>query len=204
MNRLAVLENLEAEWRDCDRCPLHRTRRKVVHWRGNPDAPIALIGEAPGEEEDIQGRPFVGPAGRELDTILQWADLDPEEDVFITNIVACRPPGNRDPTGMEASQCRPRLDITLDIIKPRVIVLMGKVAASRVAGIRGDVRTWRGQPLEVEMWSPSAEDVVKVTVIPTVHPSYVLRTGLTARSCAQADMRAAKEIACKSASNRRR
>lgn len=111
----------------CEKCDLSKTRKNIVMGHGNRCANIVFIGEAPGRLEDIQGKPFVGTAGRILDNILKSMKLN-REDVFITNIVKCRPPDNRNPTEEEISACSPYLDKELDVIKPKVIIPMGTFA----------------------------------------------------------------------------
>lgn len=170
MDRLTILDEA---WSGCTACRLNVGRNQVVGWRGNPTAPLVLVGEAPGEEEDRMGRPFVGPAGRLLDSLLQAAGLDPNEHVFITNLVGCRPPGNRKPEADEAKACRPRLEGMLEIVRPRVLVLLGSTAAQRMAGC-ASITAWRGQLTQVETWKliPGVETF---PAIPTFHPSYLLR-----------------------------
>jgi uracil-DNA glycosylase len=114
----------------CERCPLSITRTNAVPGEGPADAAVVVIGEGPGMNEDLQGRPFVGAAGRQLEGLLGRAGLRREE-VYITNVVKCRPPQNRRPTGAEADACRPFLDRQLELIRPRVVVLLGDSALKR-------------------------------------------------------------------------
>lgn len=125
------LRRLDGEIRACRRCDLFRTATQAVPGEGPADARIMLVGEAPGASEDRQGRPFVGPAGRFLDELLSMAGLN-RQDVYITNIVKHRPPGNRDPDGGEVTACRPWLDQQLAVIKPRMIVTLGRFAMEQV------------------------------------------------------------------------
>ncbi len=133
MNRTAALEVLHEQIRRCQRCPLHRTRTQAVPGEGPADARVMLVGEAPGRQEDLQGRPFVGAAGRFLDSLLASAGLD-RAQVYITNVVKSRPyvgppPGrNRAPSADEIAACRPWLDEQLRIIRPAVVVTLGQVA----------------------------------------------------------------------------
>lgn len=125
------LRRLDDEIRACRRCDLFRTATQAVPGEGPADARIMLVGEAPGASEDRQGRPFVGPAGRFLDELLSMAGLN-RQDVYITNIVKHRPPANRDPDGGEVTACRPWLDQQLAVIKPRMIVTLGRFAMEQV------------------------------------------------------------------------
>lgn len=174
MKRLHVLDAIEQKWLDCQRCSLSRCRTRVVHWRGNPQAPIFVIGEAPGENEDRVGRPFVGRAGRLLDEAMREAGVDPTEDVFVTNQVACRPPGNRTPEHDEIKACASRLHQLLRVVRPRVLLLLGATAA-KLAGAYS-VKRARGVPTDIEVLLYNG-DVRDYQAVVTFHPSYVLRTG---------------------------
>jgi len=123
------LKNFEAEYGDCSNCILAETRHKIVWGGGNPDADIVLVGEGPGQQEDIQGEPFVGNAGQLLTKMLDAIDLSREE-VYITNVVKCRPPGNRNPQEDEIQACLPYLEFQLSIIQPKIICALGKVAGN--------------------------------------------------------------------------
>ena len=150
---------------DCSRCKLHTLGRKqVVFGVGNPNADLMFVGEGPGADEDIQGEPFVGRAGQLLNKIIEAIDLR-REDVYIANVIKCRPPGNRNPEPDEVEQCEPFLFRQIDIIKPKVIVALGKFAAqcllksdAPITRIRGREFTYRDSIL-----------------IPTYHPAYLLR-----------------------------
>jgi uracil-DNA glycosylase len=150
---------------DCSRCELGSTRTNAVISRGNPNADILIIGEGPGENEDLQGKPFVGKSGQLLDKILESVNLT-EEEIFICNIVKCRPPGNRKPTKDEMDACRPYLMEQIRLVNPKIIILTG---ASSIEGlfqeksvgitkIRGQWREWNG-----------------IDCMPIFHPSYLLR-----------------------------
>lgn len=169
--RLGLLDKLESAWRDCDACALSVRRNRVVHWRGAATAPLLLVGEAPGADEDKRGLPFVGQAGRVLDEMLTAQGLDVTRDVFITNTVACRPPGNRTPTREEVAACLPRRQRLFDIIEPRCVLLLGLTAAQAVAGVTS-IGTWRGQELVVRVGPGRPRDCPAVV---TWHPSYLLR-----------------------------
>ena len=125
---MPALDEIASEIRVCTKCPLHTTRRNAVPGEGNPHARIMFVGEAPGENEDEQGRPFVGAAGKLLTQMLEKAGVH-REDVFITNIVKCRPPGNRDPEPSEKEACSSYLDAQIEIIRPAIIVCLGRHSA---------------------------------------------------------------------------
>ncbi len=124
------LSLVSAEVRRCVNCPLHLTKTVAVPGEGPPHARVFVIGEGPGKSEDRQGRPFVGKAGKQLESLLSEAGLRRDE-VYITNIVKCRPPDNRRPTGFEAEACHPFLDRQLALVRPRVVVLLGGTALKR-------------------------------------------------------------------------
>ena len=175
--RRAALEAIAAEVRDCTRCRLHATRTNAVPGEGDPSTEVVFIGEGPGQNEDLEGRPFVGRAGSLLVNLLGHIGWT-RQDVFITNIVKCRPPGNRNPEPAEALACEPYLHRQVDLIRPRLIVALGRVAAANllatdasVASLRGRVHQYRGTPLIV-----------------TYHPAYLLRT-LADKAKAWVDLR---------------
>ena len=163
------LEQLAASWRGCTDCALSSGRTNVVFYRGDPDARIVVIGEAPGHDEDTRGLPFVGRAGRALDGLLRGAGLDPRSDVFIMNMVGCRPPGNRVPKREELSACRPRTEYMIKMVDPAILLLLGTTAA-KLAAITS-IGPWRGTPVEVELPTKTYK------AIPTYHPSFLLRQG---------------------------
>ena len=149
----------------CTACELASTRQTVVISRGNPDADLMLIGEAPGAQEDDQGIPFVGRSGRALDQLLREVDLDPSRDLYICNAIKCRPPNNRRPKKAELAACRPWLNLQLAAMNPKVIVLTGATAVEAILGIKGGMTQLRGQ---WQSWNGRA-------VMPIFHPSYLLR-----------------------------
>lgn len=124
-------EELERQCLNCTRCGLGNTRRNVVFGVGNKDADVLLIGEGPGEQEDRQGEPFVGAAGHLLDDMLSIIDLD-RTNVYIANIVKCRPPGNRDPEEQEQDACISHLRRQVSLIKPKIVICLGRIAAKRI------------------------------------------------------------------------
>ena len=149
----------------CVGCPLHTTRTNVVFGVGNPDSPILIVGEGPGEQEDLKGEPFVGPAGMLLDDMLSIIDLDRHANCYIANIVKCRPPHNRDPLETEQDACIGYLRNQVALVKPKVIVCLGRIAAKRL--IREDYRITR----EHGQWFEKAG--IHMTAL--YHPAALLR-----------------------------
>jgi DNA polymerase len=164
-NKESAMALLREEIGDCRKCKLSQKRTHIVFGEGNPDARLMFIGEAPGREEDVQARPFVGEAGMLLTRLIEKMGLKREE-VYIANIVKCRPPMNRDPEKDEIQQCREFLERQIDIIRPDIIMSLGRIAASALMGneklkitaIRGKIFDYRGIPL-----------------VPTFHPAYLMR-----------------------------
>ena len=142
----------------------------MVVSRGNPQAPLLLIGEAPGAQEDAQGLPFVGRAGQLLDQMLQSVGLDSERDAYICNVIKCRPPDNRRPTPAEIAACRPFLLRQIALVDPRLILLVGATALEGVLGIKGGITRLRGQWRQGE-----GEGMEGRALMPILHPSYLLR-----------------------------
>jgi uracil-DNA glycosylase len=150
-----TLAELHDKIKDCMSCPLGETRNSFVFGVGNPNADIVIIGEAPGAEEDKKGEPFVGRAGKLLDDILKAVELS-REDVFICNILKCRPPGNRDPQTAEVDQCEPYLHKQLEILKPKVMLALGRIAGQTLlktkqslTALRAETHSYQGIPLFV-------------------------------------------------------
>ncbi len=158
------LESLEFDCRSCMACGLCQGRNKLVFGVGNPKAEVMFIGEGPGEQEDKQGEPFVGPAGKLLDEMLEMIDLN-RNKVYIANVVKCRPPGNRDPQAEEQEACRHWLDKQIELINPKIIVCLGRIAAK--AMIDPDFRITK----EHGQWY----DVDQRRMMATYHPSALLR-----------------------------
>ena len=151
---------------DCTRCKLHALgRRQVVFGVGNPEADLMFVGEAPGADEDVEGEPFVGRAGQLLTKIIEAIDLR-REDVYIANVIKCRPPGNRNPALDEVERCEPFLFRQIDIIKPRVVVALGKFAAQSLLKTTEPITRLRGREYRYR-------DAI---LMPTYHPAYLLRT----------------------------
>ncbi|GAB6179403.1 uracil-DNA glycosylase [Desulfotomaculum defluvii] len=159
------LEQLAKDMQNCNRCGLAEGRNKLVFGVGNPKATLMLIGEGPGRDEDEQGQPFVGRAGQLLDRILAAIDLT-REDIYIANIVKCRPPNNRVPSRVEAKACLPFLYRQIELIQPKIIVLLGNTALQNLIGPKASITKMRGQWLE----SKSG-----IKIIATFHPAAVLR-----------------------------
>jgi len=159
----AVRDDLGA---DCARCKLHTLgRTQVVFGVGNPNADLMFVGEAPGADEDIQGEPFVGRAGQLLTKIIEAINLK-REDVYIANVIKCRPPGNRNPEPDEVEQCEPFLFRQIDTVGPKVIVALGKFAAQCLLRTNDPITRIRGREFKYR-------DAI---LIPTYHPAYLLRT----------------------------
>jgi len=180
------LAAVRAELGDCTRCGLCKGRQQIVFGDGNPDAGLMFIGEGPGEQEDKTGLPFVGRAGELLTRMIERGMEIPRPDVYICNIVKCRPPGNRNPLPNEVAACRPFLDAQIDAVQPRVIITLGKPAGSLLLGrdiaitrVRGTWHEYRGIP-----------------VMPTFHPAFVLRQYTQEnRRLVWEDLKAAKQRA---------
>ena len=161
----ASLEEVRATLGACTRCRLHEGRTQIVFGDGNPEADLLFVGEGPGEQEDLQGIPFVGRAGELLTQMIEKGLAISRSSVYICNIVKCRPPGNRTPLADEVQTCQPYLDGQIDAIGPKVIVALGKPATSLLLGrevpitrVRGNWHDYRGIPL-----------------MPTYHPAFILR-----------------------------
>lgn len=164
--RVGALAEVQREVAACTRCDeLARTRTQTVFGVGNPYARLVFVGEAPGLDEDRQGEPFVGAAGQLLGRIIQACTLR-REDVYICNILRCRPPGNRNPLPVEAAACREYLDRQLAIIRPEFICCLGAVAAQNLLGTTASIGRLRGQ----------FHDYNGIKVLCTYHPAYLLRT----------------------------
>jgi len=170
-------QQLKAAVAGCASCVLHKQRKQAVFGVGDEHAEWLFVGEGPGAEEDARGEPFVGQAGKLLDNMLAAIGLKRGDNVYIANVVKCRPPGNRNPEPAEANACEPYLSRQIALIKPRLIIALGKVAAQNllgteatIASLRGRAHAWRGTPLIV-----------------TYHPAYLLRN-LTDKAKAWEDL----------------
>ena len=165
MKNYSSLKKLNSECVECTSCNLSETRKNVVVGKGNESAQVVIIGEGPGEQEDITGLPFVGRAGKMLDTALSSVDIDPLEDCYITNIVKCRPPNNRKPSAVESEACMPWLNEQINLLKPKIIILAGSTAVQSFLGINEPISKIRGQWIEKD----------NIKYMPIFHPSYLLR-----------------------------
>lgn len=143
-----TLEELQQSVRICTRCALCQSRKKVVFGMGVPDAEVLLIGEAPGAQEDEQGLPFVGRSGKLLDTLLATVELFRDRNIYIANIIKCRPPENRDPLPEEQQACTEHLARQIELINPKIIVCVGRIAAKRFIGEDFKVTAQHGRWLE--------------------------------------------------------
>jgi len=160
----SLLAELQAIVTACEKCRLAKTRTQVVYGVGSPNADLMFIGEAPGRDEDIQGEPFVGRAGQLLTDIIKAMKLT-RDDVYIANVIKCRPPENRNPEQDELDMCRPYIRQQVEIIQPRVIVTLGRFALQSLTEKGFAISSVRGQWL----------DYNGVKVMPTYHPAYLLR-----------------------------
>jgi len=180
------LAELQAIAESCTRCPLAKGRTTVVFGEGDPNADLMVVGEGPGHEEDLQGRPFVGRSGQLLDRLLlEEAGLE-RRQVYIANVVKCRPPGNRDPEPAEIDACRPFLEQQIDLIRPRVVLTLGNFATrvlletkQGITQLRGNVYQFRGDTAQL---------------VPTFHPAAALRGGGEVLAKMRADFVRARQL----------
>jgi len=161
----ARLAEVREELGDCIRCKLHRGRKTIVFGEGDPSSVLMFVGEGPGYEEDQQGRPFVGAAGQLLTDIIVKGIKLQREDVYICNIVKCRPPNNRNPEPDEISACEPFLSKQIEAIKPKIIIALGNIAAKTLLKTGEGITSLRGR------W----QTYNSIPVMPTFHPAYLLR-----------------------------
>ncbi|MEO1198910.1 MAG: uracil-DNA glycosylase [Pseudomonadota bacterium] len=171
LSTLSTVEEVTAALEAYDGCTLKPGATNLCHYDGNPDARIALIGEAPGRDEDLQGKPFVGRAGQLLDLMFGAIGLD-RTKVFITNMVFWRPPGNRDPSTAEIAACRPFLDRTIELIDPDIVILCGKSAAGTLLDTRQGITRLRGTWAEPMIGGETRRSIAML------HPAYLLRQPL--------------------------
>ena len=149
----------------CHKCELGNSRTNFVFGVGDPKASLVIVGEAPGEQEDLKGEPFVGRAGKLLDKILAAIDRSREKDVYICNVLKCRPPNNRDPLASEVSECEPYLIHQINLIRPKLIVALGRVAGKTLLNVDNSLKSMRGQ----------LHDYHGTPLIVTYHPAALLR-----------------------------
>ena len=163
-SQILTLAEVREELGDCKRCKLHRTRRTIVFGEGNEKATLMFIGEGPGYDEDVQGRPFVGRAGQLLTKIIESINLSREE-VYIANIIKCRPPQNRNPEPDEIQSCNPFLTKQIGAIRPKIICALGTFSAQTLLKTDIKITALRGKFYDLE----------GIKVIPTYHPAFLLR-----------------------------
>jgi uracil-DNA glycosylase family 4 len=163
-SRILTLAEVREELGDCKRCKLHRTRRTIVFGEGNEKATLMFIGEGPGYDEDVQGKPFVGRAGQLLTKIIESINLSREE-VYIANIIKCRPPQNRNPEPDEIQSCNPFLRKQINAIQPKIICALGTFSAQTLLKTNTKITALRGKLYDLE----------GIKVIPTYHPAFLLR-----------------------------
>jgi DNA polymerase len=181
----ATLADVAAASLDCTRCGLANGRTQVVFGTGRDDADLMFVGEGPGEQEDLQGVPFVGRAGRLLTQLIEGIGMT-RDDVYIANVVKCRPPGNRDPLPDEIAACSPWLDRQLELIRPKVVMTLGNFATKLLLQTKDGITKLRGREFPYQR---AGHDAV---LVPTFHPSAVLRSGGTALAQARSDFVHAK------------
>ena len=164
VDKPVTLEDIRKELGDCQRCPLHQGRNNLVFGEGNPNANLVFVGEAPGADEDLKGKPFIGRAGQLLTKIIKAMGLTREE-IYICNILKCRPPGNRNPKPEEILACEPFLIKQLQAIKPEVICALGTFAAHTLLNTKVPISLLRGK----------FHSYQGIKFMPTYHPAYLLR-----------------------------
>jgi uracil-DNA glycosylase len=183
----ATLTEVATAARDCVRCGLANGRTQVVFGVGRPDADLMFVGEGPGQQEDLQGVPFVGRAGQLLTQLIEGIGLT-RDDVYIANVVKCRPPGNRDPLPDEIAACSPWLDRQLELIVPKVVVTLGNFATKLLLQTKEGITRLRGREF------PYRRAGIEAVLVPTFHPAAVLRSGGTSLAQARADFVQVKRV----------
>lgn len=174
--RMYMVNSLESEWKDCERCPLHCERNKVVIGEGTASPILFTVAEAPGQVEDETGRTLWGPAGTIYRRVSRAEGILITEETFMSNVVACRPPGNRSPRKYERDECWPRLENLIGITNPHALLLMGKTAMKLLEGVpyKDSLSAWRGK-IPKENW-PLVHMAWNLRLVYlTYHPSWVLR-----------------------------
>jgi len=164
LNKESALKALREEIGDCQRCRLAKGRTNIVFGEGNPDAKLIFIGEGPGREEDLQARPFVGDAGKLLTRLIEKMGFK-REDVYIANIVKCRPPMNREPEDDEMNACKPFIEEQIKIINPKIIISLGRISAQSLLNTKIPISKLRGRFYQH----------MNIPLMPTFHPAYLLR-----------------------------
>ena len=179
-----LLADLAAEASGCTRCPLAATRTQVVFGGGDPDADLMVVGEAPGHQEDLQGVPFVGRSGQLLDRLLAEEMGVDRSQVYIANVVKCRPPDNRNPLADEIAACRPYLDAQVDLVAPKVVITLGNFATKLLLVTDQGITKVRG----------SSYPMGDTVLVPTFHPAAALRGGAAVLADMRADFVRAKQL----------
>ena len=170
MDEIDNIDELKLYFNNYDKCLLKKNAHNTVFADGNPNSTIMLIGEAPGAEEDRQGVPFVGPAGKMLDRMLNAIELD-RSNTYITNILPWRPPGNRNPTNVEITACLPFLERHIAIVKPEIIILVGGTAAKTLLRRKEGIMRLRGKWMQYQ----GGSDMQEIPARALLHPAYLLR-----------------------------
>ncbi|MHB8506255.1 MAG: uracil-DNA glycosylase [Acidimicrobiales bacterium] len=183
---MPTLEDVAAEASGCTRCALAAGRRTVVFGEGDPRARLMVVGEGPGRDEDLAGRPFVGRSGQLLDRLLLEEAGLRREQVYIANVVKCRPPGNRDPLPAEIAACRPYLEAQVELVRPEVVLTLGNFATRLLLDTTDRITTLRGRTYP---WGPAGS-----VLVPTFHPAAALRGGGEVQASMRADFVRAKEV----------
>lgn len=183
---MPTLAELAVEASTCTRCPLSAGRTQVVWGEGDPDARLMVVGEGPGREEDRQGRPFVGRSGQLLDRLLAEEAGLRREEVYIANVVKCRPPGNRDPLPAEIAACRPYLETQVELIGPEVVLTLGNFSTRLLLDTTEGITALRGRAYP---WGATG-----AVLVPTFHPAAALRGGGEVQARMRADFVRAKQI----------
>ncbi len=178
-DRIAALRVIREDLGDCTRCPLHKLGRKqIVFGVGNPRADIMFVGEGPGADEDEQGEPFVGRAGQLLNNMISAMGIR-REDVYIANVVKCRPPQNRTPEREECDTCSPFLMRQIAVVRPKIIVALGAVAAKNLLGVNDSMANLRGRIYDfrpmLSKSAPEYDSAISTRLAVTYHPAYLLR-----------------------------
>lgn len=184
MPRVTTLDELRSEALSCTRCPLSVGRTQVVFGVGDPQADLMFVGEGPGREEDLQGEPFVGRSGKLLDTLMRQEMGIDRTQCYVTNVVLCRPPGNRDPLPAEIEACRPYLERRMDLIDPKVVVTLGNFATRLLLATTEGIRRMRGKVYPYRNGH----------LVPTYHPAAALRGGAEVVAEMRADFVRAKRL----------
>jgi uracil-DNA glycosylase len=180
-----TLAEIKSQALACTRCPLAATRTQVVFGEGDPNADLMIVGEGPGRDEDLQGLPFVGRSGKLLDRLLMEEMGLERSEVYVGNVVKCRPPGNRDPLPNEIEACRPWLEAQVELIKPKVLLTLGNFATKLLLNTTEGIRRVRGRTYP---WGHGG-----AVLVPTYHPAAALRGGGEVLAEMRADLVRAKE-----------